>query len=248
MEIFCVVFILLAITAIIGKVLDQEKKNEEIEINKNEKQEIYNNSKIIKFEELDEFVNNVCSTLTPVKISKTQQKWDFGLTNIDFGTNPPKTYDDLAKLGCTNIEVDDNVILFWQCEKKIGNKNVILNNHFELDDKNFPLVSVSGIWEEINNNNSSNNSASKPSSVYLMFNPLNNTYKIGKANDVYKRLRTFQTGTPDIQLVTYKTYASEKQAFQMENMLHRQYEDSNYKKEWFNLNEEDVEFIKQTLS
>jgi predicted GIY-YIG superfamily endonuclease len=88
----------------------------------------------------------------------------------------------------------------------------------------------------------------KPSSVYLMFNPLNNTYKIGKANDVYKRLRTFQTGTPDIQLVTYKTYASEKQAFQMESMLHSQYQDNNYKKEWFNLNEEDVEFIKQTLS
>lgn len=81
-----------------------------------------------------------------------------------------------------------------------------------------------------------------------MFNPLNNTYKIGKANDVDKRLRTFQTATPDIQLVTYKTYASEKDAFRMENMLHNSYQDKNYAKEWFSLNEDDVSFIKQALS
>lgn len=92
------------------------------------------------------------------------------------------------------------------------------------------------------------NKEDKPSSVYLIYNPLNRTYKIGKANNVEKRLNSLQTGNPDIQLITYKTYATEKDAFRMENMLHTNYQHKNYAKEWFSLNEDDVTFVKQILS
>ena len=212
--------------------------------------------KFYYFEELEEKISEICS-LANVTTNKDGLKcYHFGSgmsPEIKFTFkeywNEPQTRKDFQKLGCTSIEYSDKC---WTCYKQIGNKVLRLcllkgcRHHYyiswidEIDMKQDMVLT--------NNNEKIQVSSTKPSSVYLLFNPLNNTYKIGKANDVYKRLRTFQTGTPDIKLVTYKTYASEKQAYQMETMLHRQYQDNNYKKEWFNLNEEDVEFIKQTLS
>lgn len=207
--------------------------------------------RVYYFEELREKIDEICS-LANVTTNKDGLKYySFGRMmspdiNIRFKEywKAPQTRKDFQKLGCTSIEYSDKV---WTCYKQIGNKILSLyfnkeyNHNYIFSIREIDLIQHEEQPKQVGNEY-------KQSSVYLLFNPLNNTYKIGKANDVNKRLRTFQTGTPDIQLITYKTYASEKQAYQMETMLHRQYKDNNYKKEWFNLNEEDVEFIKQTLS
>ncbi len=64
----------------------------------------------------------------------------------------------------------------------------------------------------------------------------NDIYKIGKARDPKKRLKQLQTGNPDIELV--KEFDGD-----IEQELHKAFEEVHYKNEWFKLTEEDINSI-----
>ena len=64
-----------------------------------------------------------------------------------------------------------------------------------------------------------------------------NLYKIGKSADVAKRVKTFKTGNPVIELI--KVLDGDR-----ESDLHVQYKDKRVAGEWFELNVEDIQAIK----
>ena len=72
--------------------------------------------------------------------------------------------------------------------------------------------------------------------TYLMFD--GKRFKIGKTNNIKKRLSILKTASPDIQLIDYCNEDIEKQ-------LHRILKDKRYKKEWFKLEKEDLRGIQE---
>lgn len=261
MEIFCVVFILLFITAIIGKVSDnREKKNGLFAFDVKTKRA---EPKYYYWEELDEKIEEICA-IGEEKIGNNGLKYyKFG-TGVSNATIPeikirfkeywkePQTRKDFQKLGCTSIEYDgsDRDFRSWTCYKQIGKK--ILHLYFlkgRLNDCRILSIyeinqqeetAYNKVYEVVNTKGKS--------SVYLMRNPLNNTHKIGKANNVEKRLNTFKTSNPDIELVTSKEFPNERAAYNIESMLHKQFQEQNTDREWFNLTDEQVNIVKALLS
>lgn len=69
----------------------------------------------------------------------------------------------------------------------------------------------------------------------------NGKYKIGKAQDVNKRLQSLQTGTPEkLELVlTIKT--SNKNV--LETICHRQFSSKKIRGEWFSLTDDDLNWL-----
>lgn len=92
------------------------------------------------------------------------------------------------------------------------------------------------------------NNTNKPSSVYLIHNPLNDTYKIGKANIVGDRFNTIKTSNPDAVLVTSKEFVNEDAAYKVETMLHNQFKDKHYSREWYKLTDIELNIVKALLS
>lgn len=76
----------------------------------------------------------------------------------------------------------------------------------------------------------------KSSFVYLMENSRGHI-KIGKANNVKRRLAQLRTGDPSIRIVATKEFNSTENAFAFENMLHNTYTKFNIALEWFKLDE-----------
>ena len=72
--------------------------------------------------------------------------------------------------------------------------------------------------------------------TYLMFD--GKRFKIGKTNNIKKRLSILKTASPDIQLIDFCNEDIEKQ-------LHRILKDKRYKKEWFKLEKEDLRGIQE---
>lgn len=62
-------------------------------------------------------------------------------------------------------------------------------------------------------------------------------YKIGKSKDVYSRINQLKTSNPLIELV----HVIDKD---VENMLHKQFANKSFSREWFNLSESDIKYIK----
>lgn len=75
--------------------------------------------------------------------------------------------------------------------------------------------------------------------VYLMFDKNTGFYKIGKSNNAVKRETTLAAQLPLIELVCVidSTNVTEKS-------LHHVYKTKRVRGEWFNLTQEDVEYIK----
>ncbi|WP_319422415.1 GIY-YIG nuclease family protein [Pleurocapsa sp. FMAR1] len=82
--------------------------------------------------------------------------------------------------------------------------------------------------------------------IYFIFNADSNAIKIGKAKDVYKRMKSLQTGTPVyLKLLKIIDKKAGKEARDTEQSLHRQFKHLKLLGEWFKFNDELQEFIRQ---
>ena len=80
--------------------------------------------------------------------------------------------------------------------------------------------------------------------VYFIFNADSNAIKIGKAKDVYKRMKSLQTGTPAyLKLIKVIDAKAGKEAKEIEQSLHQQFEHLRLLGEWFKFNDELQEFV-----
>ncbi len=100
----------------------------------------------------------------------------------------------------------------------------------------------------VQDNDESNHSIKeKTCFVYLMIDTTNNFYKIGISNNPRYREHTLQSDKPTIELISAKEYPTRTIAEAIEAALHKAYGEKRIRGEWFNLSEEDVEYIKETL-
>ena len=83
--------------------------------------------------------------------------------------------------------------------------------------------------------------------VYLMKDKANGYHKIGISNTPEYRERTLQSEKPSIELLACKKFPTRKIAEAIESALHAAYSQRRLRGEWFNLNEEDVAAILETL-
>ncbi len=83
--------------------------------------------------------------------------------------------------------------------------------------------------------------------VYLMKDLSNDYYKIGISNKPEYREKTLQSEKPTIELLACKKFPTRKIAEAIESALHAAYSQQRLRGEWFNLNEEDVAAIIETL-
>ncbi len=83
--------------------------------------------------------------------------------------------------------------------------------------------------------------------VYLMIDTTNYFYKIGISNRPKYREHTLQSDKPTIELVCAKEYPSRDIAEAIEAALHKVYASKRIRGEWFNLDDTDIDIIKQTL-
>lgn len=83
--------------------------------------------------------------------------------------------------------------------------------------------------------------------VYLMHDTSNQYYKIGISNNPKYREHTLQSEKPTIELLVAKKFPIRKIAESIEKALHDTYSEKRIRGEWFDLTEEDVEHIKESL-
>ena len=83
--------------------------------------------------------------------------------------------------------------------------------------------------------------------VYLMHDTSNGYYKIGISNSPEYRERTLQSEKPTIEMITSKKFPIRKIAESIEKALHSTYSEKRLRGEWFELNDNDVQHIKETL-
>ena len=83
--------------------------------------------------------------------------------------------------------------------------------------------------------------------VYLMIDTTNNFYKIGISNHPEYREHTLQSDKPTIELLKAKRFPSRVIAEAIESSLHKVFANKRIRGEWFNLNETEVDEVKQTL-
>lgn len=86
-----------------------------------------------------------------------------------------------------------------------------------------------------------------PCFVYIMHDVKNGFYKIGISQTPKYRERTLQSEKPTIELICSKEYPSRKIAEAIEAALHKVYEESRIRGEWFELSDSDVELLIETL-
>jgi hypothetical protein len=109
--------------------------------------------------------------------------------------------------------------------------------------KSIEVVQEKNVEEDKDDNNFRN----QPCYLYLMVDTTNNFHKIGISNKPKYREHTLQSDKPTIELVTAKKFPTRPIAEAFEAALHKTYDEKRIRGEWFNLNEEDVENIKETL-
>lgn len=83
--------------------------------------------------------------------------------------------------------------------------------------------------------------------VYLMFDTSNGYYKIGISNKPEYRERTLQSEKPTIEMIASKRYPTRPIAESIEKALHGAYSEKRLRGEWFELDVNDVENIRETL-
>ena len=86
-----------------------------------------------------------------------------------------------------------------------------------------------------------------PGYVYLIADKTNNTYKIGRTNNLTRRFRSIKTGNPNkLDLVAYAICNNTVEA---EKKVHNLYGYRRRKgKEWFDLNEQEISNLKNLLA
>tara|TARA_Y100000817_G_scaffold107864_2_gene84451 strand:+ start:864 stop:1334 length:471 start_codon:yes stop_codon:yes gene_type:complete len=80
----------------------------------------------------------------------------------------------------------------------------------------------------------------KETQVYLMQDTTNNFYKIGRSKKPRYRERTLQAEKPTIELLLCFVGCCEDEKY-----LHDHFKEKRIRGEWFNLDDDDVEFFKQ---
>ena len=83
--------------------------------------------------------------------------------------------------------------------------------------------------------------------VYLMRDNTNGYHKIGISNKPEYREKTLQSEKPSIEMLACKKFPTRKIAEAIESALHAAYSLQRVRGEWFNLNDEDVAAIIETL-
>jgi len=83
--------------------------------------------------------------------------------------------------------------------------------------------------------------------VYLMHDTSNGYYKIGISNKPNYREKTLQSEKPTIEMIISKKFPIRKIAESFEKSLHDVYSEKRIRGEWFSLNENDVQHIKESL-
>lgn len=80
--------------------------------------------------------------------------------------------------------------------------------------------------------------------IYFIYNPDSNAVKIGKAKDVYKRMRSLQTSTPAyLKLLKVIDTKAGKEARETELLLHERFKYLRLLGEWFKFDNELLEFV-----
>lgn len=82
----------------------------------------------------------------------------------------------------------------------------------------------------INQGSAANEKEHKISNVYLIFDPANNSYKIGKANNPVYRAKQLSSGNPSIKLI-----CSYQATHKNERDLHDMFDEVRLAGEWFRL-------------
>jgi hypothetical protein len=81
------------------------------------------------------------------------------------------------------------------------------------------------------------------SGVYVLY--CEGYCKVGITNNINKRIKTLQTGNPFlIQLVLFNIVNN---AADLEKKLHKKYKHKNIRNEWFYLDNDDIQYIKNKL-
>jgi hypothetical protein len=83
--------------------------------------------------------------------------------------------------------------------------------------------------------------------VYLMIDHVNNYHKIGISNSPEYREKTLQSEKPTIELICNKKFPNRKIAKSFEQALHHAYSKKRIRGEWFSLDFNDIEDIKEAL-
>lgn len=96
--------------------------------------------------------------------------------------------------------------------------------------------------------NPQGNSREESCYVYLMHDANTNFYKIGISKDPDYRERTLQSQKPVIEMITAKKFPNRKIAEAIEKALHKVFDEQRIRGEWFRLNNNEVEQVKETLS
>ena len=71
---------------------------------------------------------------------------------------------------------------------------------------------------------------------------LNGCYKIGSSKNIKERIKHFECSLPGKMETIF--IANVKDYLSVEKFLHRKFKDKRVRREWFNLSEADIEFIK----
>ncbi len=110
-------------------------------------------------------------------------------------------------------------------------------------------ISTAGFsWEHVTDADTANTAFPQdPCYVYLMIDTANGYYKIGISNHPEYREGTLQSEKPTIELVCARQYPSRTIASAIESALHIAFGEKRLRGEWFELNENDVNDIIQTL-
>lgn len=82
------------------------------------------------------------------------------------------------------------------------------------------------------------------SKVYLMIDHNTGYYKIGRSKNPQKRENTLQSEKPTIELL----FSSDELPIDIEKLIHNEFSNKRVRGEWFDLTEEDVDYIKKRLS
>jgi len=84
--------------------------------------------------------------------------------------------------------------------------------------------------------------------VYLMLDRKNGYYKIGISNEPEWREKTLQSEKPSIKLIAAKKFVNRRMTANIEKALHDSYSHRRKRGEWFQLDQEDIDEIKITLT
>jgi hypothetical protein len=82
--------------------------------------------------------------------------------------------------------------------------------------------------------------------VYVMYCKSTGWYKIGSSHHATGRESTFKTANPTLELYLQIPTATRESASSLETTLHKYFDTKRVKREWFNLDENDLTYLRNT--